>query len=141
MGWWLTGMQSRLHRAAQPVGGLLEDLARRGERIERVLSDLSNTLIDVHTGRLLRADMTMPAGLFWAEAQGVDIDVDFPDAIDDAMRPRALGRANALLKFVLQGMVIRPWLRLTIWLGFVAPFEWVPREYREAAPPGREPTD
>lgn len=86
LGWWVNGMEGRLVEAVNQLPTSGPD---RFARVEAVNSNLVNTLIDLHTGRMNNRDMIGAAAIFWAEtSRGVDIRNEKPDEWAAAERPR-----------------------------------------------------
>ncbi len=85
LNWWLTGMEKRLSAAA----GMFATSPDEGlTRIDTLFSHVSNTLIDIHLGELNRHDLTIPAALFWVEAQSGAIPQELVEYEEVAERPR-----------------------------------------------------
>lgn len=83
--WWITGMESRLMRAAD----LFEtDAPAAFERIEQVNEDVMNTLLNVHLGVLREHDLITPGALFWREEHGKSIPAKYAGLLTWAEKPQ-----------------------------------------------------
>lgn len=129
---WISGMFNRLVMAAAEQPKSQEELLKRAENLGAILENLSNTLVDIHSGILTEHDMLMPGSLFWAETLGLNIDLEFPEELDKAMRPRSKGKLRSFRsQFVIDFFVI-PWISFMRYLGFIEPFGWVDEKVKES---------
>lgn len=115
LAWWVIGMTNRMRLAAAMAAGGGLDASSRKTQIELILSNFVTSLVDLHLRRLLLDDFQIPAGLFMSETEGVDIDVEFPSRIANAVRPSPKGRPYWYRERFIMFFVrirIRRWLGL-----------------------------